>query len=135
MLAISSPTLVDRSADFARLRTAWQAAVEGRPRIVLLAGEAGIGKSRLMAEFATEVVTNGGWTATGSCMQLGETPLAFLPVAEIVRRLARSGDPAVAAALDRSRPELAALVPGLADGQSPTGPDSRPGGTGSAPST
>ena len=101
VLAISSPTLVDRSADFARLRTAWQAAVEGRPRLVLLAARPGSEVEAACAEFATEVVTNGGWTATGSCMQLGETPLAFLPVAEIVRRLARSGDPAVTAALDR----------------------------------
>ncbi len=116
MFAISSPTLVDRVADLERLQAAWRAVVDGRPRLVLLAGEAGIGKSRLLREFAAEVVATGGRSMTGACMQLGEVPLAFLPVAEIVRRLARSGDPAALAALDPARTELAALVPSLADG-------------------
>ncbi|HEY4190555.1 MAG TPA: AAA family ATPase, partial [Candidatus Limnocylindrales bacterium] len=116
MLAISSPTLVDRTADLARLQAAWQEVVAGRPRLLVLAGEAGIGKSRLLHEFALGVVDQGGRSVTGACMQLGEMPLAFLPVAEIVRRLARSGDAAAATALDPSRRELAALVPGLVDG-------------------
>ena len=116
MLAISSPTLVDRTADLARLRAAWQAVVAGRPRLVVLAGEAGIGKSRLLHELAADVVAQGGRSVTGASMQLGEMPLAFLPVAEIVRRLARSGDTAALAALDPARRELAALVPGLLDG-------------------
>ena len=116
VFAISSPTLVDRVADLERLQAAWRAVVDGRPRLVLLAGEAGIGKSRLLREFAADVVATGGRSMTGACMQLGEVPLAFLPVAEIVRRLARSGDPAALAALDPARMELAALVPSLADG-------------------
>ena len=113
MLAISSPTLIDRVADLARLRAAWVAAVGGEPRLAVIAGEAGIGKSRLLRELAADAGDQGGRSVTGACMQLGAMPLAFLPVAEIVRRLSRSNDAAVNSALDPARRELAALVPGL----------------------
>ncbi len=117
MLAISSPTLVDRVVELERLRDVWLAVEAGQPRFVLLSGEAGIGKSRLLREFGIGVEARGGRILTGACMQLGEMPLAFLPVAEMVRRLWRSGDPAADAALEPARRELAALVPALAGGE------------------
>src|SRR5688572_10058469 len=42
---------VGRAAELARLDTAWEAARSGRRQLVLVAGEPGIGKSRLTAEF------------------------------------------------------------------------------------
>ena len=49
------PPLVGREAELARLRAHWDDACAGRGRIVVLAGPAGIGKTRLAAELAHEV--------------------------------------------------------------------------------
>ena len=47
--------LVGREVELGRLRQAWAGARAGRCRLVLLAGEAGVGKTRLAAELAGEV--------------------------------------------------------------------------------
>jgi class 3 adenylate cyclase/tetratricopeptide (TPR) repeat protein len=78
--------LVGRARDLLLLRTAFEKAVEERvPQFVLLVGEPGIGKSRLVAELASELderpelVT---WRE-GRCLPYGEGP--FGPLAEIVK--------------------------------------------------
>jgi MoxR-like ATPase len=48
----SGALLVGRERELSELRTALDGAVEGRGRLVLLAGEAGIGKTRLVQELA-----------------------------------------------------------------------------------
>jgi len=47
---VSCPVLVGRDAEVARLRAAIERAVGGQPATVLIAGEAGIGKTRLVTE-------------------------------------------------------------------------------------
>ena len=47
----TSIPLTERSADVETLRTYWARAVEGTPQIVLVTGDAGLGKTRLLAEF------------------------------------------------------------------------------------
>ena len=44
--------LVGRAAELAALQAAWQAAHQGQGRVVTVVGEAGLGKSRLLREFA-----------------------------------------------------------------------------------
>ena len=46
---VSCPVLVGRDAEVARLRAAIERAVAGQPATVLVAGEAGIGKTRLVS--------------------------------------------------------------------------------------
>lgn len=62
-----STPFVGRSAEFDTLRAEWEAARVGRPGIVLVSGESGVGKSRLLRELATEVFERGGTVLHGRC--------------------------------------------------------------------
>ncbi len=88
----SSPTLIGREGDLERLRAALGAArTSGRP-VVLVSGEAGIGKSRLLAEYAASLASDPPGRPVrilqGGCLEVGET-LAFLPILEWLGDLAR----------------------------------------------
>jgi len=68
---------------------------------VLLSGDAGVGKTRLLAALGEYVVSQGALVLTGRCLDAGETGLAYLPFAEALagvsdRERALRGHPAVA---------------------------------------
>jgi predicted ATPase len=50
---VSSPVLVGRAAEVARLNAALERAATGRPAILVVAGEAGVGKTRLVLELGS----------------------------------------------------------------------------------
>src|SRR4051794_25267274 len=62
---ISSSVFVGRVAERARLVACLDAARQGEPGLVLLGGEAGIGKTRLATELATVAGTRGALVANG----------------------------------------------------------------------
>ena len=67
-----SGRLVGRADELALLRAAVQIAAAGRGSAVLVAGEAGIGKTRLVAELSAEARAAGGPVLTGRCLdQIG----------------------------------------------------------------
>jgi len=72
--------LAGRAAEMDVLRRAWADAVESRGGVVLLAGEAGVGKTRLAAELAGEVDGTGAAVLLGSCPAGGAEP--FHPLVE-----------------------------------------------------
>jgi predicted ATPase len=49
---MTSPVLVGRAGQLAALETALAEATRGRPSVIMVGGEAGVGKSRLVREFA-----------------------------------------------------------------------------------
>ncbi len=111
---ISCPVFVGRRVELDRLRNAFDRASDGRPSLVLVAGDAGVGKTRLLAEFSTHVDAVGGTTLTGGCLDLGEGSLPYAPFVEALRSLARELPPeARAAAFGTVPAELANLVPDL----------------------
>src|SRR5436309_2160852 len=63
---VSSPVLIGREQELRTLIAAWDAAVAGRPSTVLVGGEAGIGKSRLVAELARHAHETGGVVLEGA---------------------------------------------------------------------
>ena len=111
---MSSPVFVGRAAELERLADALERAASGRPSLVLVAGEAGVGKSRLLDEFLARSAASGTITLAGACLDLGEGGLPFAPFAEALRGWARVLDPEVrAAVVGPAGGPLALLVPDL----------------------
>ena len=103
--------LVGRSADITRLAEAiGLRSAERRATAVLLSGDAGVGKTRLVTELG-ELAVSEGWTVlVGHCLDLGEGALPYLPFNEAFGRLAAQA-PATADALVAQRPVLTKLMP------------------------
>jgi DNA-binding SARP family transcriptional activator/class 3 adenylate cyclase len=108
---------VGRELEADRLVEAWADAKAGWRQVVLMAGEAGIGKSRLAAELAAVAHREGAVVLWGRCDEgLG---VAYQPVVEALRHYVRHcPDETLDAQVGRSRPQLARLVPELAEGRS-----------------
>ncbi len=78
------PPLVGRHREWQQLQAAWRGAARGRPHIVLVAGEAGIGKSRL-AEDLIEWAGHQGVATARTRSYAAEGALAYAPVAAWLR--------------------------------------------------
>ena len=89
-------------------------ALVGRGRLALVAGEAGVGKSRLVAEIADEAQARGMRVLTGHCVEMSGTP-PYLPYVEIIEQAISSPRSSVALreALGDVAPEIARIAPAL----------------------
>jgi DNA-binding CsgD family transcriptional regulator/tetratricopeptide (TPR) repeat protein len=111
---VSSPLLVGRDAETAQLRAALDRAAAGQPATVVVAGEAGVGKTRLVTELLGEAGRLGAVALSGGCLDVGDGVLAYAPMVEALRTLAAALDPAeLERVLGGARAELARLVPEL----------------------
>jgi DNA-binding CsgD family transcriptional regulator/tetratricopeptide (TPR) repeat protein len=117
LMAIEAPfPFVPRQDAWAVLEQAWAAGCAGERRIVLLGGEAGAGKTRLVTEFAAQVHDQGGVVLYGGCSDRPGAP--YQPFAEAIEHLVRSVPhsgladlaAAQAAELGRLSPSLAATA-------------------------
>jgi class 3 adenylate cyclase len=117
---------VGRGEALADLTAVWHDVVAGSGRVVLVRGEPGIGKTRLLARLAEMVVDDGGLVLHGWCDELLDAP--FQPFAQVVRAIALASDGLdlslvrTATELSRVVPELLDIVPG-ATPPSPVDPD------------
>jgi predicted ATPase len=119
---VSSPRLVGRAGELAQLAAALERALAGSPAAVLVAGEAGVGKTRLVSEFAARVAATDVSVLTGGCVALVEGELAYAPLAEAPRGLLQRLEPvALARLVAGDGGELSRLLPELvkADHQPP----------------
>ena len=95
MPRVSSPIFVGRTAELDRLCRALDRAGSRQPSVVLIAGEAGIGKTRLVTEFSLRAREGGARVLIGGSMQVGETGLPYAPIvgacARSFARCRRSG--------------------------------------------
>ncbi|HEX7162703.1 MAG TPA: AAA family ATPase [Trebonia sp.] len=103
-------TLVGRDAELARLRGLLRDAAAGRAVTGLVSGDAGIGKSRLVAE-AMQIAERDGFTVLcGRCAEIGDS-VPYLPFADAFR----AAPPPIEKAI-KARPVLSRLLPD-GDGQ------------------
>ncbi len=79
----------------------------------MVSGDAGIGKSRLIAEVAAQATVDGWLVLVGHCVGEAGTALPYLPFAEILGRLS-AVEPETADDLVAAHPDIARLVPGRA---------------------
>jgi predicted ATPase len=109
-----SPVFVGREAELAALTATLEAALAGDPAIVLLSGEAGVGKTRLVEEVAGRASAAGARLLAGSCIEMGGEGLPFGPLAQVLRSLMRDTSPEeLDAFIGPARPELARVLPDL----------------------
>jgi predicted ATPase len=114
VLRVSSPVLVGRAAEHAQLWAAFERAQAGSPATVVVAGEAGVGKTRLVTELLGRVRAQAALGLAGGCLDVGEGVVAYAPVVEALRSLGAAVDPAeLERVLGAARAELARLVPEL----------------------
>jgi DNA-binding CsgD family transcriptional regulator/tetratricopeptide (TPR) repeat protein len=73
-LAAEAGELIGRHEELSRLTTLWQRARRGRLVVALVTGEAGIGKSRLVAELAVTAHAGGGRVLWGACFDGAQAP-------------------------------------------------------------
>jgi DNA-binding CsgD family transcriptional regulator len=118
---LSSPILIGREAETRAFDVALQEARDGRPRVLVMAGEAGVGKTRLVVELAARTRAMGGTAIVGVAAPSPGVPrVPFAALIPILRGLVRSID---ARLIDRmlrdARRDLAALLPELGPGHAP----------------
>lgn len=117
-----SSFLVGRDDELERLDGALARVSDGRGRTIVCLGDAGIGKTRLAAEFGARHEKD-TLVVSGGCVELGDAGLPYGPIAEALRSAWRQGR------LDREhlsegvRAELTLLVPDIGSAQRAARPD------------
>ncbi|KAA2252429.1 AAA family ATPase [Solihabitans fulvus] len=109
---VVSPVFVGRDEQLAALTAACHQSITEGATVALIAGEAGIGKSRMVEEFGRRLTD--ARAITGECLELGADGLPYAPFVAIVRRLVRElGAARVAALTPDDGQALAAWLPAL----------------------
>ena len=106
-------TFVGRSRELAEICAGIDGAVAGRGALFTLAGEPGVGKSRLAQEAAAHARAQGARVVWGRCWEHGGAP-PYWPWAQVLRGLARTAEPAqLATWMGAGAAEIAQIVPEL----------------------
>lgn len=79
---------VDREAELGRLETWLEEAASGKPRVVVISGTMGIGKSRLAQEARQMAALRGSLTLSAPCTPSDASGLPFEPLVRALRQLA-----------------------------------------------
>lgn len=117
--ALTSGTLVGRDAELAELAellgvpapSGSATDASPGPGIVLLSGDAGVGKTRLLVELRDRAQAAGWQVVAGHCLDFGDSALPYLPFSEVLGRLA-SERPEVTERVVAEFPALSRLQPG-----------------------
>jgi hypothetical protein len=104
---------VGRVAESAALQASWERARTGQAQHVLLTGEAGIGKTRLLDEHCARVRAEGGYVLRGSCWDVGGAPAYWPWTQAFAAFVDEVGTAALAPLLADADPSLARLLPRL----------------------
>jgi DNA-binding SARP family transcriptional activator len=109
---VSGP-FVGREDEVARLEEIWAKVQTGQLELAFVAGEAGIGKTRLVAEFANAAAAEGALVLYGRCDD--DAPVPYRPFVEALRQYVEGSSTAELRALSFRVRELARVVPELSE--------------------
>jgi DNA-binding CsgD family transcriptional regulator/tetratricopeptide (TPR) repeat protein len=84
---VASAHFVGRRAELATVDDLLSRALAGDPTTLLVAGDAGVGKTRLVDELSARARARGFVVLVGGCLELCEGGIPMAPIAEAVRRL------------------------------------------------
>ena len=88
---LSSPVFAGRASELDELMVAMGRARDGAPGAVLLGGEAGVGKSRLVSELAARAIEDGAQVLCGRCAGTPDGAIPLLALVEALGGLADGG--------------------------------------------
>jgi ATP/maltotriose-dependent transcriptional regulator MalT len=112
---VTSTRLIGRALELRELGAAFESSAAGTPSLALVAGESGVGKSRLASELMRAARGSGARVLSGDCVELGEGELPYAPLVGALRRIARDGDPAFDGLPESQLADLATILPVLGD--------------------
>ncbi|WP_326699981.1 AAA family ATPase [Streptomyces sp. NBC_01754] len=110
-----SPVFVGRAGELASLTGTLVRASAGEPQALLVGGEAGVGKTRLVEEFIAVASRREAVVAVGGCVEIGADGLPYAPFASALRALRRALPEEMARATAGQEGELARLLPELGE--------------------
>jgi DNA-binding CsgD family transcriptional regulator/tetratricopeptide (TPR) repeat protein len=112
MDAVPAPLtpFIGRARELAELDRVLEAAIGGTASSVLLSADAGVGKTRLLAELTASAAGRGLLSVTGHCVDLGGAALPYLPFSEVFGRLAGE-HPDLAESIRTDHAAIARLMP------------------------
>ena len=109
---VTSSHFVGRTAELAELELALREAAGESPVVVLLSGDSGVGKTRLIREFERRATAGDALVLRGEAVEEADGELPYAPIIGALRPLVRARHPALDALGRGSRAQLAALLPG-----------------------
>jgi hypothetical protein len=116
---LPSAAFIGRAVELRRVDALLERAAQGRPQVVLVSGDAGVGKTRLLLALADRARRRGMRVLMGASVELGDIGLPYLPVVDALRGLADDPEEAgLLAAAATTAPGLGRLLPGI----DPAGP-------------
>jgi DNA-binding CsgD family transcriptional regulator len=123
---LTSSHFVGRVAELAELELALHEASARHPVLVLLGGESGVGKTRLVAEFEEHIAEQAdALVLRGAAVEQADGELPYAPILSALRPLVRERHEVLSQLSRGGRAQMAMLLPGLSeeDGSSGDHPD------------
>ena len=120
MARFGARPFVGRGEELTRLDSLLASASSGQPGFAIISGDAGVGKTRLLEELESRAAAAGHTVLLGSCVQVGDFGLPYLPIIDALRAVegTESGAALLEAEVAR-RPALGRLLPQLAGAAAP----------------
>lgn len=114
-LQLTPLPFVGRDEEFARLARQWKSVQRGSGTCTLIAGEPGVGKTRLLEEVSHHVAERGAMLLYGQCHPF-EHAVPYHPLVQVLRDMFRTTPSVVQALPEYWLIELAQLLPELREG-------------------
>ncbi len=103
---------IGRAQEMARITVAFDGAIDGRGGLVMLAGEPGIGKTRVTEELTHVAVDRDTQVIRGACYEGGNAP-PYWPWTQAIRSLLTEPSEAIMVALDSGAAVIAEIFPDI----------------------